>query len=661
MKRWTLISVIFFNVVLFTEQRVHGEGISEPGKTKHPNVLMIALDDMNNWIAAAKEYKGVKTPNLDRLVSQSVFFKNAHCAAPVCNPSRVSILSGKSPASTGTYFNPDPWNQNPNLKGVIPMTTYLSRNGYHTMGAGKVYHGPGLPAKNGNENLLWDEWGTRFTRYAPGKGEKVKRADDVFAGITGPHYMFLGWGPLNDKESEQLADTKAAKWAVEKLSADYDQPFFLAVGFHRPHVPLTAPQRFFDMYDIEDIDLPPLKLDDLDDLPQIARQAAVAHFYAAEGGGHLNVMDHGEWRSLVRAYLACISYVDSCVGTVLDALEDSRYKDNTIVILWSDNGWGLGERFHWEKWGLWNDITNVPLIISTPETRTGGEICNAPVSLLDLYPTIIDMCGLPANKDLDGQSIMPLVEDPDRDWKRPAVTTMGDNNHSLQFRKWHYIHWSDGSEELYDKEKDKNEWYNLAGNPEYADLIKKLKKWLPEKNTKAFRTNHTENEVHPKQGDRLWYLPVQPGIAGKSISVEAVVESANRDGVILCHGNTMAGYALYLNDGRLEFSVMDVPAPLQWCSLNPHKTIISTGDVSGLGKMKVRALMTDKGEMSIYVNGKKMAEGKKEDGPLSIHPNGVMLVGRASVRYPHYIPYGNYDINNVFKGEITDITVKFGE
>jgi hypothetical protein len=158
----------------------------------------------------------------------------------------------------------------------------------------------------------------------------------------------------------------------------------------------------------------------------------------------------------------------------------------------------------------------------------------------------------------------------------------------------------------------------------------------------------------------LFYLPVQPGIAGHSISVEATIEPENPDGVILCHGNTMAGYALYLNDGKLEFAVMDVPAPLQWCSLNPKHTVISTDDVMGMKKIKVKALMTEEGEMSIFVNGKKMAEGRKEDGPLSIHPNGAMLVGRASVRYPHYIPIGNYDINNVFKGKISDVTVKFG-
>jgi len=628
----------------------------EIGQNNQPNVLFIALDDLNNWVGCLDGHPDVKTPNIDRLAKRGMLFTNAHCSAPICNPSRTSLLSGVRPSSTGNYYNADHWSRSEVIKKATPLTSYFSQNGYHTMGGGKIYHGPGIPQK---ETKLWDEWATRFTGFAPGAGENVRRADSVFADGQGPHHMFLAWGPLNDKESERLADTKAAEWAAQRLNQDFDKPFFLGVGFHRPHVPLTAPQRFFDMYNAENIQLPPLKMDDLDDLSQAARQAAIGHFYATEEGCHNAVVQKDVWKELVHSYLASISYADECVGTVLDALENSKYNDNTIVVLWSDNGWSLGERFHWEKWGLWDDGTQVPLIISIPEKINNASRCDAPVSLIDLYPTLVDLCGLPPNNALEGQSLRPLLLNPEKDWERPALTTLGKNNHSLHSKDWHYIKWSDGTEELYKRTTDVNEWYNLADKPKYTKVKSSFQKWLPTINENAIYTDQVGNVFHPKQGEKLNFLSVQPGIVGEAISVEATINSENENGVILCHGNTLCGYALYLNKGKLEFAIMDVPAPLNWNTLKAKKTIISSPNILTNSEVKVKAKLSKKGKMSLFVNGKKVAEGDAGNA-LSIHPNGVMLVGKASVRYPKYVPIGNYNLNDEFEGNIKDVTVQFG-
>ena len=233
-----------------------GSWANAPKDPGQPNVLFIALDDLNDWVGCLGGHPDVKTPNIDRLARQGMLFTTAHCPAPVCGTSRIAIMTDKGPASTGCYLNPDDWKRSPALKDAAPLSLHFQRQGYHTMGVGKIYHNPGKPV---GDDQLWAEWGSRFTRFGPGKGPHVTRADDAFAGVVGPHFRFLGWGPLDAEGEAQLSDPKAAAWAAERLEQAYEKPFFLGVGFHRPHVPLTAPRRFFDMYDPEKIALPPQK------------------------------------------------------------------------------------------------------------------------------------------------------------------------------------------------------------------------------------------------------------------------------------------------------------------------------------------------------------------------------------------------------------------
>jgi hypothetical protein len=392
----------------------------------------------------------------------------------------------------------------------------------------------------------------------------------------------------------------------------------------------------------------------------MGKQASCASFYDPAESYYKAVKERGEWRSIVQAYLACISYADSCVGRVLDALEASDYADNTVVIFWSDNGWGLGNRYHWEKWGLWNDTAHVPFIISMPGQKKGVRITKA-VSLIDIYPTILELCGVEQRKDLDGRSLVPLIEGRGDGWDDYAVTTYGPDNHAVCTEEWRYIRWSDGSEELYNIKSDAGEHHNLASLAEYDPIKKKLAEKLPKLNRRARVSNASGRVFHPRQGRQVWFLTPQPEIIGEKISIETEIVPKNvNKGVILFHGNNFCGYSIYLKDGKVEFAVKDTVEPLDPDNLKQKVTVISSKSSVSAAPCKIKAVLEKSGKMELWLDGKLEAEGDKGSA-LSMYPAGIMLSGKPRGFYPVYEPIGNYTLKDNFAGKIKNLTVEFGE
>lgn len=459
-----------------------------------PNVLFLSIDDLNDWVGALGGHPQAQTPNLDRLIANSVFFRNAHCAAAVCSASRHALMSGLRPSTTGWYTNASKSRKSYEkaLGDTIPLPTHFKHNGYKTMAAGKVFH------KGTSDIKDYDYWDESRPKYRWPK-ELAERGHG-YAGDKGGHFypfprdggaiyqkfqsgvdgQSLCWGALekSDMPPEGMPDEQIAAWAVERLRQTHDKPFFLAVGLIRPHVPFTAPKEFFDLYPSENVVIPDVPDDEMDDIPLLGKAIA---YGTINGGDHKNVLDVGPdyWREMVRAYLACVSFADAQAGRVLDALEDSPYADNTIIVFWSDHGQHLGEKRHWRKQALWEEATRVPLAIRLPKSFHGGQICDRAVSLLDIYPTLLELCNLRAVKGLEGISLLPQLEDPSTRRIEPAISTWHYRNHAARSLNFRYIRYRDGTEELYDHRSDPNEHHNLADDPKLARIKEKLGAYMP--------------------------------------------------------------------------------------------------------------------------------------------------------------------------------------
>jgi arylsulfatase A-like enzyme len=433
-------------------------------KARRPNVLFIAIDDLNDWVGCLGGHPDVKTPNLDRLAQRGVLFTNAYCSAPACNPSRASLMTGILPSTSGVYLNPHPWRKSSVLSDAVTLPQHFMANGYRVVGGGKIYHG-GFP-----DPPSWQEYFPSQKKNKPDDPMPPNRPLNAI-----PKTAHFDWGPV-DVPDKEMGDWKVADWAISELQKEHDKPFFLGCGFFRPHLPWYVPKKYFEMYPLDKVTLPNVNENDLDDIPPIGRRMARPE------GDHRKVTEHKQWRKAVQAYLASISFVDNCVGRVIDALDKSDYANKTVIVVWGDHGWHLGEKLHWRKFALWEEATHAPLMIIAPSITEPGGRCPRPVSFIDIYPTLIDVCGLPSKKELEGKSLLPLLRNPKASWKRPALTTHGRNNHSLRSERWRYIRYSDGTEELYDHKKDVLEWNNLANNPKYTDIKKELVKWLPRNN-----------------------------------------------------------------------------------------------------------------------------------------------------------------------------------
>ena len=436
---------------------------------KRPNVLMIAIDDLNDWVEPLGGHPDVKTPAMKRLAKRGITFTNAHCQAPLCNPSRTSLMTGLRPTTTGVY-GLAPWFRNlPEFADHVTMPQHFQKAGYKTFLGGKIYHG-GRGKKRSGE---CDVWG-------PNAQVGAKPKQKIIPPTPGGNHPLMDWGTFDHKD-EDKGDWKVASWAVDELeNMSEDQPFFLSVGFFLPHVPCYATQKWFDLYPEDSLTMPAILKGDRDDTPE---SSWYIHWDLPEP--RLSWLDeNNQTKPLVRAYLASISFVDSQVGRVLDALDKSPHADNTIVVLWSDHGYHLGEKQISGKNTLWTHSTRVPLIFAGPDI-VGGQICEQPAELLDLYPTLSELAGVGEPTKVEGLSLVTQIRDPGAPRERPAICTHNAGNHSVCDTKWRYIVYADGSEELYDRQVDPAEHDNLLGKDadrSVADqVIAKLAKWLPAK------------------------------------------------------------------------------------------------------------------------------------------------------------------------------------
>ena len=431
-----------------------------------PNILFIAIDDQNDWVGCLQGHPQVQTPHIDRLAARGTLFTNAHCQSPLCNPSRTSLMTGLRPSTTGIY-GLAPWFRNlEEFQDVVTLPQYLAKHGYHTYSTGKIYHGGYGRTERDRE----------FHHLGPAAGVGAKPKQKL---VETPHpHPLVDWGVFPHRD-EDKGDWKVASWAVEALNEKPAAPFFFSVGFFLPHVPCYATQKWFDLYPEESLSLPPFLRNDRDDTP---RFSWYLHWKLPEP--RLKFLEESrQWKNLVRSYLACTSFVDSQVGRVLDALEQSGFSDETIVVLWSDHGFHLGEKSITGKNTLWDRSTRVPLIFAGPDITANAK-CGRPAELLDIYPTLVELCDLPKKDGLEGHSLVPQLKDAAAPRRWPAITTHNHDNHGLRTEKWRYIRYADGSEELYDRDQDPHEWHNLAEVAQYAGLKHELRRLLPQINRK---------------------------------------------------------------------------------------------------------------------------------------------------------------------------------
>ncbi len=449
---------------------------------ERPNIVMIAIDDLNNWVGPWQA-KAI-TPNIDRLAKEGVGFRNAYCVVPACNPSRVALMTGMRPETTGQYQNAGNFrDKKPGNKNILTIAQYLSAAGYESVAAGKIFHHPrGTDPKPTplSDPVSWNFQNANQTgtggadEYLDDDGYPLWYGGKSKRGLLGTNsYAATGlfWGPIKDK-IEDTGDWKTADFGVEYLAKKHDKPFFLALGIFRPHSPQLAPQKFFDMYPLDKIELPNCPEDDMNDIPKIAQTNWSTPMI------ELLKSKPEEYKKAIQAYLACITYADACIGHILDGLAKSKYADNTIVIMWSDHGWQLGHKNRWEKFSLWKQGTNAPFIIKLPNGLK-AVMCDRAVSYLDIYPTICELTNLPKPTNLEGTSLLPLLKDPKAPREIPAIITYPEGAFSIVLDQWNYIRYEDGSEELYDHNTDNDEFHNLADKPEFAAKKAELAKWIP--------------------------------------------------------------------------------------------------------------------------------------------------------------------------------------
>lgn len=420
------------------------------------NVLMIAIDDLNDWVGCMGGHPQAKTPHMDRLAERGLLFTNAHVQATYCGPSRISVMSGRMPGTTGCYGFTPRYDQVATLKDHPPLHGVFSKAGFLTVGGGKILH-EGL-----GQNWVRDFWEIQLSNANnPSPKERMHWPVKVW-----------DWGAFPQSDDE-MGDYQLAKEVAGVVGKKQDRPFFAVAGFRRPHVPLHVPQKWFDLFPIDEVQLPEVLENDLKDVPH---PEVSTNIHAQPDHGV--ILKEGHWKGLVQAYLAAIAFADHCVGTVVDALAAGPNANDTLIVLWSDHGFHLGEKYHWAKRTLWEETTRVPLIVAGPGVEPGRQ-CAKPVGLIDLYPTFCEVFGTEAPAALEGVSLVPLLKDETAEWKRMAVTTLEPDSHSVRSEQWRYIRYSDGTEELYDHSKDPNEWTNIAGDEANQTIKSAHLPWWP--------------------------------------------------------------------------------------------------------------------------------------------------------------------------------------
>ena len=445
-------------------------------KEAKPNVLFIAVDDLNDWVGKLGGHPQARTPNMDLLSSRGLLFTKAYCSAPSCNASRSSVLTGMRPSTTGIYINSHDWRQASILKNAVTLPHHFKNSGYLTMGAGKLFHAHTFFDKKNLEGYsdpdAWDAYFPSKTQQMP---EEVVPETWPLNSSKKFYRGHFDWAPLQISNLD-MADAKVVDWASKQLAKTHKKPLFLSVGIYRPHVPWYVPKKYFDRFPINEIQLPKHLSNDLGDIPVAGKAMAKRHW-------HKWINENNQWEKAVQAYLASLAFADDMVGNLIKALDKGPLSKNTIIILWGDHGYHLGEKESWEKFALWEDTTHVPLIIVDPRRTKSGTQCESPVSLLDLYPTLIELCGLrlPPQK-LEGRSLVNSLIRPMEKTGRVVITTQGRGNHAVRSSRYRYIRYADGSEELYDHKTDSHEWNNLSLDPGLVKVKSELMDYLPKFN-----------------------------------------------------------------------------------------------------------------------------------------------------------------------------------
>jgi len=482
--------------------------VASAAEPRKPNVLFIAVDDLRDWVGFMGGYGGkVHTPHMDELASRGTAFLNAHTAAPVCCPSRAAVMSGLRPSTSGVYNNQHWWK--PNLPNLVTLPEHFRNNGYIASGAGKIFH----HTAGNNPPAIWDEFhrlvfnddafsrsaGRYLTLYPFTKSQPVPK-EFPYSGIK-LYSPEVDWGVL-PKPENMMDDFQTVRYCTDFLERKHTKPFFLACGIFHPHLPWYVPRKYLDQYPTDQIRLPAAPPDDLNDIPKAGQKIALRKNQDLK-----KVQDAKKWKSAVAHYLASITYADARIGQLLKGLDQSGYAKNTIIILWSDHGWHLGEKEHWHKRTLWHVCTRVPFIVVAPGIGKSQQRSNRPVSLLDIYPTLIELCDLSKQSGLDGISLVPLLRNPRAPREQPAITVSEEWHASVVDDRYRYIRYRDGSEELYDRKADPNEWNNRATDPKLVDIKQRLigfvpKKWAKPVETKnAFKFDpHTYTWQHKKTG-----------------------------------------------------------------------------------------------------------------------------------------------------------------
>jgi choline-sulfatase len=471
-------------------------------KSARPNVLFIAIDDQNDWCGPLAGHPLVKTPHMDRLAKRGTTFTNAHCNAPLCNPSRTSLLTGLRPTSTGIYGLSPSFRALPEFADRVTLPQHFAQQGYYTSAAGKIFHtgtaSGGRPKTQDKNSAMQPD----FMVSGSAGGIGVKPPMKLIGETPMGNNPLMDWGvfPHEDKDK---GDYQVASWAVDQIqNAPKDKPFFIAAGFFLPHVPCYVTKPWYDLYPNDQTVLPEVLEADRDDTP---RFSWYIHWHLPEPRLQW-LKENDQWINLARSYLASTSFVDAQIGRLLDALDKAGLSENTVVVLWSDHGWHLGEKSITGKNSLWDDGTRVPLIFAGPGVGRDAK-CSQPAELLDLYPTLIELCQLDPRNDLEGLSLIPQLKEASTKRERPAITSHNQGNHGIRSEHFRYIRYADGSEEFYDHRDDPKEWHNKIENSKYAATIEQHRSWLP-------------------KIDR----PPAPGSAHRVLTYDAVTDTAEWEG-----------------------------------------------------------------------------------------------------------------------------------
>ena len=481
---------------------------------EQPNVMMIVLDDMNDWLGVMGGHPQAQTPNMDRLAGQGVLFANAHANVGVCSPSRASFMAGVHPLTSGCWGFNNPL-KNAVLNNSKNLTEYARENGFKTYQTGKIFHHVPKDAwtqkgiKKYHGPMAWDGKKVALHPSCPATMAELGALDSTYASLADVPSTagYTGWWDsssnepfryVSEDDRDLMTDEKSVEWFRKKMVAlernNNAEPFMMAFGVMRPHTPLVVPQNYFDRFPLDQVEFPKIKEDDIADLPWGNDSRGRQTIEALRAGAADPVE---EFRKYVQAYLASVAFADDIVGQALDILDNSRFKDNTVVVLFSDHGYNIGEKEYLWKYNLWEESTRVPLIIRDPRYAVNaGKFVDHPVSLIDVFPTITDLCGMTGETvkgssgvPVDGHSLRPFLQNPETtEWAGPdaVVSVIAswkskrpiDQYLSIRTKDWRYTRYHGEGEELYDHRNDPYEWNNLATNPEFADFKVKLEKQL---------------------------------------------------------------------------------------------------------------------------------------------------------------------------------------